>query len=243
MQNEKSVLLCGATGLVGRHCLRLLSHSPAFGRLVVLTRRSLPQDVLQGVNVEKLEEHVLPFDELEAQPHLFQVDLILCALGTTIKEAGSKEGFLQVDFQYPLSMARLGIQEGATHFLLVSAVGANARSRFFYSRVKGELEEAVLALSYRSTTIVRPSLLLGKRDDFRLGEEVAKRLGFLAPARYKPVGAKVVAGALVRAAEENLPGTRIIESDQIGAQAHGSSAGRTSPDMLSGSAHKEVRHE
>lgn len=225
MKDEKSVLLCGATGLVGRHCLRLLSHSPSFRRVVVLTRRSLPQDLLQGVNVQKLEEHVLPFHELEAHPHLFRVDQILCALGTTIKKAGSKDRFRQVDFLYPLSMARLGIQEGATHFLLVSAVGANVRSRFFYSRVKGELEDALLALPYRSTTVVRPSLLLGERDDFRLGEEVAKRLGFLAPARYKPVEAGVVAAALVRAAEDDRPGTSIIESHEIGAQAHGPSAG------------------
>ena len=229
MQNEKSVLLCGATGLVGRHCLRLLSHSPAFRRVLVLTRRPLPLEITREANVGKLQEHVMDFDDMSAHADLFRVDQILCALGTTIKKAGSKEGFRQVDFQYPLSVARLGIQEGATHFLLVSAVGANARSRFFYSRVKGELEDALLALTYRSTTIVRPSLLLGKRDDFRLGEEIAKRLGFLAPARYKPVEARGVAAALVRAAEEDLPGTRIIESYQIGAQAHGSSAGRTSP--------------
>ena len=226
VKDEKSALLCGATGLVGRHCLRLLSHSPAFRRVVVLTRRPLPPEITREVSLGKIEEHVLPFHELEAHSHLFRVDQILCALGTTIKQAGSKEGFRQVDFHFPLSMARLGIQEGANHFLLVSAVGANARSRFFYSRVKGELEDSLLALPYRSTTIVRPSLLLGKRDDFRLGEEMAKRLGFLAPPRYKPVAGETVAADLVRAAEEDLPGTRIIESHKIGAQAHGSSAGR-----------------
>jgi uncharacterized protein YbjT (DUF2867 family) len=225
LHHTKSILLCGATGLVGRHCLRLLSHSPAFGRIVVLTRRPLPPEVLRDVNPEKVEEHVLPFDEMEAHPQLFRVDQIVCALGTTIKKAGSKDRFRQVDFQYPLSMARIGIHEGATHFLLVSAVGANARSRFFYSRVKGEVEDALLALPYRSTTVVRPSLLLGERDDFRLGEEIAKRLGFLAPARYKPVAAEAVAAELVRAAEEDLPGTRIIESHRIRARAHGSPSG------------------
>jgi uncharacterized protein YbjT (DUF2867 family) len=223
LHHTKSILLCGATGLVGRHCLPLLSHSPAFGRIVVLTRRPLPPEVLRDLNPEKIEEHVIDFHEVLAHAALFRVDQILCALGTTMKQAGSKDRFRQVDFQYPLAMARIGIQEGATHFLLVSAVGANARSRFFYSRVKGELEDALLALPYRSTTIVRPSLLLGERDDFRLGEEIAKRLSFLAPARYKPVAARAVAAALVRAAEENVPGSRIIESDRIGSLEGGSS--------------------
>lgn len=225
MHHTKSILLCGATGLVGRHCLPLLSHSPAFGRIVVLTRRPLPPEVLRDMNPEKIEEHVIDFDEVLAHAALFRVDQILCALGTTMKQAGSKDRFRQVDFHYPLAVARLGIEEGATHFLLVSAIGANARSRVFYNRVKGELEEAVLALSYPCTTIVRPSLLLGERNDFRLGEEIGKRLSFLAPARYKPVAARAVAAALVRAAEENVPGTSVIESSQIGAQAHGSSAG------------------
>lgn len=223
MHDTKSILLCGATGLVGRHCLPLLSHSPTFGRIVVLTRRPLPAEVLRDVNPEKIEEHVIDFDEVLALAALFRVDQILCALGTTMKQAGSKDRFRQVDFHYPLAVARLGIEVGATHFLLVSAIGANARSRVFYNRVKGELEEAVLALSYPCTTIVRPSLLLGERDDFRVGEEIGKRLSFLAPARYKPVAARAVAAALVRAAEENVPGSRIIESDRIGSMEGGSS--------------------
>jgi uncharacterized protein YbjT (DUF2867 family) len=97
----------------------------------------------------------------------------------------------------------------------VSAVGANAGSRVFYSRIKGELEEAITALPYRSTTIIRPSLLLGDRAEFRLGEELARRLSFLAPPRYKPVAASTVAAALVGAAKRDQPGHRIIESREI----------------------------
>jgi uncharacterized protein YbjT (DUF2867 family) len=124
-----------------------------------------------------------------------------------------------VDYHYPLTAARLGQEQGATHFLLVSSLGANARSQVFYSRVKGELESAVLALPYRSVTIVRPSLLLGPRAEHRWGEQIAKRLAFLVPAKYKPVYAHAVAAVLVRAAKEDAPGRRIIESREIRALA------------------------
>jgi uncharacterized protein YbjT (DUF2867 family) len=208
---SKSILVLGATGLVGSHCLRLLATDPAFDRVVVLTRRPLPPGSLVGT----AESHVVDFDDLAAHAALFRVDQILCALGTTIRQAGSQDRFRVVDHQYPLEAARLGLAQGATHYLLVSALGANGRSRVFYNRVKGELESAVLALPYRSVTIARPSLLLGPRAEFRMGEQIAKRLAFLVPAKYKPVDAHAVAAALVRAAKADIPGRRIIESREI----------------------------
>jgi uncharacterized protein YbjT (DUF2867 family) len=120
-----------------------------------------------------------------------------------------------VDFGYPLTIARLGAEQGAHHFLLVSALGASARSLIFYNRVKGELEDAILALPYRSVSIVRPSLLVGNRARPRRGEQVAQRLAFLVPARYKPIPARAVAAALVRMAREDLPGRRIVESREM----------------------------
>jgi uncharacterized protein YbjT (DUF2867 family) len=99
-----------------------------------------------------------------------------------------------VDFDYPLGVVRLSRAQGAGHFLLVSALGADPGSRVFYSRVKGELEEAVIRLGFRSVTVARPSLLLGERPQVRLGEAIGARLGFLVPARYRPVqGAQVAA--------------------------------------------------
>lgn len=207
----KSALLLGASGLVGSHILRLLASEPAFERIVVLTRRPLPRERLHA----KVVSHVVDFDNLAAHESLFGVDQIISALGTTIRQAGTQQVFRRVDYDYPLTAARLGLERGATHFLLVSSIGADARSRVFYSRVKGELEDAVVALSYRSVTIVRPSLLLGPRAEYRLGEQIAKRLAFLMPPKYKPVGAHVVAATLVRAAKEDLPGRRIIESREI----------------------------
>jgi uncharacterized protein YbjT (DUF2867 family) len=211
----RSVLVVGATGLVGRECVRQLLDHPEVARVVALVRRALPAELRGAPGGAKLEECVVDFDRLADHADAFRVEQIVCALGTTIKQAGSQERFRRVDFDYPLAVARLGLQHGARHFLLVSSLGASARSRVFYSRVKGELEDAVLALSYRSVTIVRPSLLLGERGEFRLGEAIAKRLAFLSPPKYKPVEARDVAAALVQAAARDEPGRRMIESAEI----------------------------
>lgn len=220
MKDTRSVLIAGATGLVGSECLRLVSDDPTFGRIVVLTRRPLPARAHERST--KIEEHVIDFDRLATYAQLLRVDQIICALGTTIKKAGSREQFRQVDLGYPLEIARMGVEQGARHFLLVSATGANARSRIFYNRVKGELEDAVRALPYRSITICRPSLLAGERKEFRLGEEIAMRLAFLIPSKYKPVAASDVAAALVEMAKQDAPGRRVIESSEIPSIAAGS---------------------
>ena len=157
----------------------------------------------------------MDFDKLAKRPPPRDVDAVVCALGTTIKVAGSQEAFRRVDYDYPLALARLGLAAGAKQFVLVSALGANAKSPVFYNRVKGELEDAVRSLGYASVAIVRPSLLLGARREFRLGEEIAKRFGFLAPGKYRPVEARAVANALVTAVREQQPGVRVIESDEI----------------------------
>ena len=207
---RRSTLVLGATGLVGREIVRLLCADPGVDRIVVITRRPFvaPDD-------PKLQMKVVDFDALDSAADAFNVDQIFCALGTTIKQAGSEPAFRRVDLEYPLTAAKLGVEHGARHFLLVSAVGASATSRVFYSRVKGELEDALRTLPYNSITIARPSLLLGDREEHRLGEEVGKRLGWLAPGRYRPVAASAVALALVLAAREDRPGMHIIESEDI----------------------------
>ena len=208
---SQSILLAGATGLVGGECLRLLLADPAFDPVHVVVRRPLPSAAAAG----KLRQHVADLDQMATALAGVSVDAVFCALGTTIRKAGSQEKFRQVDFEYPLALARLGLERGARHYLLVSSLGADARSRVFYSRTKGELEEALAALPYRSLTIARPSLLLGERAEFRLGEQIFSRLGFLMPGKYKPVAASAVAAALVAAAREDRPGRRIIESRQM----------------------------
>ena len=205
-----SVALLGATGLVGRNCLELLADDRAFERIVVVTRRRFGE-----ATAPRVEGHLIDFDQLEAHPDVFAVDQVICALGTTIKTAGSRERFRAVDYGIPLAAARMALRKGARHFLLVSSIGADADSRFFYLRVKGELEDALRTLGFRSVTIVRPSVLLGDRGEFRLGEEVAKRFGSLVPGRWRPVEARDVARALVRSAKDDVPGLHIIESSEI----------------------------
>jgi uncharacterized protein YbjT (DUF2867 family) len=203
-------MVLGATGLVGREIVRLLCADPGVDRIVVITRRPFvaPDD-------PKLQMKVLDFDALESAADAFAVNQIFCALGTTMKQAGSESAFRRVDLEYPLAAARLGVDHGASHFLLVSAVGASATSRVFYNRVKGELEDALRTLPYNSITIARPSLLIGDREEHRLGEELGKRLGWLTPGRYRPVAASAVALALVLAAREDRPGMHIMESEDI----------------------------
>ena len=207
----RSVMLLGATGLVGGECLRMLMADDTVARVVVLSRSRLPG----GAESAKLEPYLIDFDHLTSIDAHFAVDQIICAMGTTIRQAGSRARFRTVDFLYPITAAHLGREKGVSHFLLVSSAGANASSGIFYNRTKGELEDALLALSYPSITIARPSLLLGKRERPRLGERIAGALMFAAPARYRPVTASSVAQALVNAARDGGPGLNIIESSEI----------------------------
>jgi uncharacterized protein YbjT (DUF2867 family) len=161
---------------------------------------------------------MVDFERLDRAAEQFAVDAIVCALGTTMRQARSRERFRRVDFDYPLEAARLARARGVPHFLLVSALGANARSRIFYNRVKGELEEALGGQGFPSLTIVRPSLLLGSRREFRLGEVIAKHLAFLTPARIRPVSARAVAAALVASAMNPVPGRILLESAEIRAR-------------------------
>lgn len=206
---SRKVLLLGATGLVGRETLSLLLADSTVSRVVVIARRST------GVDHAKLEEHLLDLGALETHEQLFSVDQIVCTLGTTIRQAGSPEQFRKVDHHYPVTAARLGLARGARHYLIVTALGASTRSRFFYNRVKGEVESDLRALSYRSLTILRPSLLLGDRQEHRLGEKIASRLSWLMPPKMKPIHARDVARGLVELAQEDAPGVRVLESREL----------------------------
>lgn len=205
----KRVLLLGATGLVGSELLKMLLAEAWVAKVVVIARRSV------GGRDAKLEEHVFDLAEMDRHVNVFAVDQIFCALGTTIKTAGTQERFRIVDHDYPLNAAKLGLAHGAHHYLVVSALGANSRSRVFYNRVKGELEDDLRALRYRSLTIARPSLLLGPRNERRLGEDIAKHLGWLTPRKYRPIEASKLALALVDSARRDEPGVHVLESKDM----------------------------
>jgi uncharacterized protein YbjT (DUF2867 family) len=201
-------LVAGGTGLVGRELLRLLSAEPGIAEIRALVRR--PLIVRQD---SKVRECRTELDRLDAHPEWFQgVDAAFCALGTTIKKAGSQDAFRRVDFDFPLAVAKAARAAQVPHFLLVSALGASARSKVFYNRVKGELEDAIRELGFPSVTIARPSVLLGEREESRPGEELAKKIGWLVPGKWRPVEASSVAAGLVRAMRDRQAGLAILEN-------------------------------
>nr|WP_261538899.1 NAD(P)H-binding protein [Burkholderia multivorans] len=162
------LLLVGATGLVGRHVLDAALVDPRVERIVVIARRPLsPHPKLQAVTVD--------FEQLPADADWRRADAVICALGTTMRIAGSQAAFRRVDHDYPLAVARLAHRHGTPTYVLNSALGADPASRVFYSRVKGEVERSLADVGFASLTYVRPGLIGGSRDEFRLGERVAVR--------------------------------------------------------------------
>jgi len=214
-----NVMLLGATGLVGRECLALLLANPQVKQIQVLLRRALTTDELAGPGLSaeqlsKLHVHLVDFDHLDdlarEQPSLFQVDAAICTLGSTIKQAGSQDAFKRVDHDYPLSAARLVRTHGGQHFLLVSAMGANAASPVFYNRVKGNIENDIAILNFPAFTIAQPSLLLGDRDEFRWIENVMGMFAWMIPLPWTPVHVRQVARGLVGALLQPPIGRRIL---------------------------------
>lgn len=210
-----SIIIAGATGLVGLHCLRLALADPDIRHVIVIGRRPLPDALIALDTGGKLEQVVIDFDDLHRHADQLRSDALICALGTTMTKAGSRDRFRRVDHDYPLDLARIAHENGIRHYLLVSALGADASSRWFYNRVKGEVEEAIRRIGLHRLTIVRPSLLLGEREETRVGEMIAQRLGFLIPGKYRPVHAGGVARILVREAKTERPGLRVIESREM----------------------------
>lgn len=213
----KKALVLGATGLIGSHLLELLLKDEAYGEVLVFVRRTLPisNPKLRQIQLENFHQ----LDQYEAD---FRVNDVFCCLGTTIKKAKSKALFKEVDFTFPLLAAKLAIAQDADRFLLVSSMGADVNSRFFYSQVKGEVEKAIQDLGLRTFLIFRPSLLLGDRAEFRLGERlsgwISQPLSFLFAGslrKYRPIQAARVAEVMHRMAQTFLPGTQIFENDQM----------------------------
>lgn len=192
----RTAAVAGATGLVGRAILEGLLADASVAAVHALGRRG------PGVAHPKLNPHVVDFNAL---PRLPPLDEVYLALGTTIRDAGSRAAFRAVDFGANLSVARAALAAGARRAGLVSAVGADAGSRIFYHRVKGETEEALARLPFEGLVIARPSLLAGDREALgqprRTAEVVAtalgRLLGPLVPANYRPVAAARVARALL----------------------------------------------
>lgn len=165
----KTALIVGATGLVGRELLSTLLSKDYYSKILILGRRSLE------VKDNRIEEHLVSFDELENLKGQFSAQDYYCCIGTTMDQAKTKEAFYRVDFTYPMELAKLAQSDAQFKtFNLVSSYGASAESGLFYNSVKGQLEEALKELGLETLHIYQPSLLLGYRPHFRLWEEMAK---------------------------------------------------------------------
>ena len=212
----RAALVVGASGLVGGHVLRLLLEDSAYAGVTVLARRELP------LAHKKLQQRVVGFDRLAQIADFPRVHDVFCCLGTTMKQAGSRAAFRTVDYTYVVELARVAVRHRASQFLVVTALGADPRSRIFYGRVKGEAEEALRRLQFEGIQIFRPSWLVGARAKGRPIERMAGLLSplvawaFVGPlARYRPIKAETVARAMVRVAREAPRGTHVYESEDI----------------------------
>jgi len=215
-QGNKTAILFGGSGLVGGFCLDLLLESPNYAKVLSFGRRKLNKEH------EKLEQIVIDFEKLSQYQKLIRGNDLFCALGTTIKKAGSQEAFRKVDFEYPKEIATIAAKNGVSQFILVSASGADSTSKIFYNKVKGELEDEIKKLPFWSIHVLRPSLLLGDRKESRplerFGIIVSRGIGFLMGdllGKYQPVKAEDVAKAMVLEAQSLEGGIKRLTSDAM----------------------------
>jgi uncharacterized protein YbjT (DUF2867 family) len=214
--NAKTALMLGGSGLVGRFCLQALLEDPTYERVISVARHELAIAAHP-----KLVQKIIEFDALSSLTSP-QLDDVFCALGTTIRKAGSQEAFRRIDLELPLTAAKQALKSGARQFVLVSSVGADPKSKNFYLRTKGELEQALASLSFKAVHIFRPSLLLGDRHESRPGESfaivAAKVFQFLCVGplrRYHPISAMHVGKAMVDASKAGRQGASVYEYNEI----------------------------
>lgn len=210
-----SVIIAGATGLVGNIFLRLIQNDPAYDKIIILTRREIPF----VKNLTNVEQHIIDFEKLEESKQLFNADYMVCTLGTTIKKAGTKENFYKVDHDYPLQAAQYASGNGCKNYILVSAIGADPGSGIFYNRVKGEVERDIKNLNFESLHILRPSLILGDREEYRFAEQAGKVfagvMNLIFPDKYKPVNASVLAKKIDSVIKFPSKGFHFYEGKQL----------------------------
>ena len=210
-----TAIVAGATGLVGGECLRRLLAERRYARVIAVVRRDLGPELKH----RKLRVVVADFDRLDRVQEELRGDHVFCALGTTIRKAGSQARFRVVDHDYPLRLAELTRSNGAQHFSIVSALGASRGSPFFYSRVKGELEDDLRRMGWPSLAMFRPSVIAGDRGESRPLERLGEQMLRFAPATWRPVAAGDIAAAMISTALRGPPGVTIVESRDIAAAA------------------------
>lgn len=210
----KTALIVGATGMVGKSLVRLLLDDPRFARVIVFVRRAT------GIEHEKLEEHIISFDQPESWRDMVRGDVLFSALGTTLKQAGSQEEQYKVDYTYQYQFAVAASENGVPVYVLVSSAGADVKSRIFYSRIKGELECDVKSLRFQAVSILQPSLLVGERQEARTGEQLSYGLLKVLNAvglfrKFRPIEGITVANAMRNAALQASPGIHTYALNEV----------------------------
>lgn len=207
----KTALVVGASGLIGKHLTHKLLASQYYNKVTIIVRKKL------AIEHQKLEQLVMDFDNLDASKIV--ADDIFCCLGTTMKQAGSKDAFYKVDFTYPLNFAKAGLANGSKQFLIITAMGADEKSRIYYNRVKGEIEKALSDLHFPTLIILRPSMLAGERENPRMGEKIGQVvMDFFAPLipdNYKVIAGEKVAQAMLELAHKGIKNKAIFESGSL----------------------------
>jgi uncharacterized protein YbjT (DUF2867 family) len=212
----KTALVVGASGLVGRALVFELLKSKDYLKIIVLVRTDL---VLKH---PKLEQHIIDFDNLQNYSNIINADDVFCCLGTTYSQTPDKALYRKIDLVYPLTVAKIALQNQASHFIMVSAMGADKNSKIFYNRLKGEAEEAILQLNYPSISIVRPALLLGSRKKIRPVEQLAQYIFMvinplmIGPLKMgKAIKAEIVARAMLKLAKQSKKGKQIYMNNEL----------------------------
>ena len=212
----KTALLLGSTGLIGKELLNNLLAFSHYSKVIIFVRKKL------DLSHSKLEQIIVDFNTLENYKELIKGDDFFCTIGTTIKIAGSEKEFKKVDLEYPIQFAKFAQENKVAQFLVISSLNANENSTNFYLKTKGELQDYLKKTTFKSVSILQPSLLLGKRTEFRLAEKIvgyfSNLFSFLfigSLKKYKPIEAKTVATAMLKIAMQDNLGVTIYPSDKI----------------------------
>jgi uncharacterized protein YbjT (DUF2867 family) len=220
-----TAIVAGGTGLVGQELIRLLQEDAQYDKIIALVRRDIQVRHLRGS--EKLVQVKTDYSQLDADlgPAVIAAMAgahVFCTLGTTIKKAGSQEQFRKVDFEYPMKLGEIAGKGKASVFAIVTAMGASSASSIFYNRVKGDVEQGLRSLNLRSLYMLRPSLILGDRDEVRVGEQLGSIVSrVVSPLmigglrKYRPIQASKIAAGLIACAQTGEAGTHVILSDRI----------------------------
>ncbi len=212
--NSKTVIIAGSSGLVGQEVVKQLLNDPMCLEIILLVRKAT------DMKHEKIKEIIFDFSATEYSLENVKADVMFICIGTTMKKAKSKNAFEEVDLHIPVRLGRLAQKLNIEHISVISAMGADSKSTFFYNRVKGKMESQLISMSLPHLTIVRPSLLIGDRDEFRLGERFAeklyKALPSIYPKKYQPIEAISVANTLIKESfKPNTPKVNILENNKI----------------------------